>query len=96
MDQQLIKKSRAQSGANTLPPAMAVHHTIRGMMILLLSGLLAVSASAQDKNEQYKGMYAGYGAKYVVAINDEIRMYMGITQGQQKVENRYFEYKSIL
>ena len=92
MHQQLSKNDWSQPGIST----SVVHLAIRWMMILLLGSLLTGSVIAQDKNDQYKGMYAGYGAKYVVAINDEIRVYMGVTQGQQKVENQYFEYKSIL
>ena len=92
MHQQLSSNDWSQLGISTL----VVHQATRWVMILLLGSLLAGSAMAQDKNDPYKGMYAGYGAKYVVAINDEIRVYMGVTQGQQKVENQFFEYKSIL
>lgn len=61
-----------------------------------LSGICTQQAQAQDKYTQYEGMYGGYGAKVVLMLNDELRVYMIVTQGKQLIQNNYFEYKSTL
>lgn len=63
---------------------------------VVLSGICIQQAQAQDKYTQYEGMYGGYGAKVVLMLNDELRVYMIVTQGKQLIQNNYFEYKSIL
>lgn len=51
---------------------------------------------AQQDNSPYEGMYGGYGAKVVLMLNDEVRFYMIVTEGKQLLQNKYFEYKSIM
>lgn len=65
-------------------------------MAFILCTLCTVQLRAQQDDSPYEGMYGGYGAKVVLMLNNEIRFYMIVTEGKQLVQNKYFEYKSIM
>lgn len=66
------------------------------VMVILVSGLCQSKVLAQENYSQYEGMYGGYGAKVVLMLDKEIRFYMIVTEGKQLLQNKYFEYKSIM
>ncbi|MCE7996808.1 MAG: hypothetical protein HEP71_32910 [Roseivirga sp.] len=66
------------------------------IMVIVVSGLFQSKVQAQENYSRYEGMYGGYGAKVVLMLDKEIRFYMIVTQGKQQLQNKYFEYKSIM